>query len=140
MNDQYEADLGDEDNEAALGEQERLAHALYDHLQDFMEDEQLDDGVLSHLLVDAAINMRMVAYALSVEKPSVSGLKLDLDRFGQDIDHALRHIKKGAEEFIARAKAVRAAEDAGPGEDEDEGAGDRDEASKGADAKAAKKT
>jgi hypothetical protein len=132
MSDRHDVDL--EEGDAALEEeQERLAHALYDHLQDFMEDERLDDGQMSHLLVDAAINMRMTAYALGVEKPSVAGLKLDLDRLGQDIDHALRHFKKGAEEFITRAKAVRAAEDAGPGEDEDEGAAEGDEAGEGED-------
>jgi hypothetical protein len=50
----------------------------------------------------------MVGYALETERPSASGLKMDLDRFGREIDDYLRTAKKGAEEFIEEAKSLKA--------------------------------
>ena len=52
-----------------------------------------------------------------VEKPSGSGLKLDLDRFRREVDDALRHAKKGADEFIENIKPVLAAARAGDDEE-----------------------
>ena len=46
----------------------------------------------------------------AAEKPSNSGLKLDLDRFRRDIDHVVRAARKDADEFIAAAKKAKAGE------------------------------
>ena len=55
----------------------------------------------------------MTDYAISVEKPSTSGLKLELDRMHRDVDDLVRQCKLGADEFIARVKdELRAAADA----------------------------
>jgi hypothetical protein len=53
---------------------------------------------------------------MSVAKPSVGGLKLDLDRFGRAADDLIRDMKKDANEFIEDAKALLAAEDSQPDE------------------------
>ncbi len=42
----------------------------------------------------------MEAYAIDVEKPSVAGLKLDLDRLQRQVDELVREAKKGAEDYI----------------------------------------
>jgi hypothetical protein len=52
-----------------------------------------------------------MVYAQNAAKPSAGGLKLDLDRFGRDIETLLRESKKGADRIIAEAKeAIAAAE------------------------------
>jgi hypothetical protein len=66
--------------------------------------------------------MRMTAYGLGVESPSVGGLKLDLDRLKEEVNVFLREAKKGAEEYIAHVKEMRARVDVEgeAAEDEDE--------------------
>jgi len=51
--------------------------------------------------------MRMIGYAMETEKPSATGLKMDLDRFRCEIDECLKTAKKGAEEFIEEAAVLR---------------------------------
>jgi hypothetical protein len=46
----------------------------------------------------------MFDYVMSTEKPSGSGLKLDLDRYRRDVDESVRAAKKGADDFVAKAK------------------------------------
>jgi hypothetical protein len=58
------------------------------------------------------IRMRMTAYGLDVENPSVAGLKLDLDRLRSEVNVFLREAKKGAEEYIVHVKELRAEVDA----------------------------
>jgi hypothetical protein len=43
-----------------------------------------------------------------VEKPSASGLKLELDRVRREIDDYVRSSKKSAEEFVAASKKALA--------------------------------
>ncbi len=62
----------------------------------------------SLILLDISVRMRMVGYALETEKPSGSGLKLDLDRFMREIDDCIRTAKKNADQFIVEAKTLRA--------------------------------
>jgi hypothetical protein len=48
----------------------------------------------------------MATYMGSVEKPSVNGLKMELERFGKEIDDMLRDAKNGAAEFVEDYKAA----------------------------------
>jgi hypothetical protein len=121
--------------EAFAQEFERHRDALYEHICDFMEEEDLSESYMAQLLVDAMIRMRMTAYGMEVEKPSVAGLKIDLDRLRDELGTMLREAKKDAEEFIAGVKEARAemeaderaAAEAGEGDDEEEDEGDNEE-------------
>jgi hypothetical protein len=91
---------------------ERHRDALYEHICDFMEEADISEAYVAQLLADAMIRMRMTAYALEVDSPSVAGLKLDLDRLHKELGEFLREAKKGAEEYIGHVKEMRAAADA----------------------------
>jgi hypothetical protein len=73
--------------------------------------------------------MRMIGYAMETEKPSASGLKMDLDRFRREVEECIRTAKKGAEEFIEEAMVLRAEmeseADAEDEPDHDDGPGDK---------------
>jgi hypothetical protein len=97
-----------------------LQRALFVRLESFMDEQDVGDLYLADLLLDAALHLRMSAYATEVEKPSVAGLKLDLDRLRLDVEQMIRGAKKDAEGFIADVKEARAAEAAQP---EDQGSG-----------------
>ena len=87
---------------------ERHRGVLYERICDFMEEEEVDESYLVPLLIDAAVRLRMTAYGLDVESPSVAGLKLDLDRLRGEVNEFLREAKKGAEEYIGHVKEMRA--------------------------------
>ena len=108
MSDDQE-NLFDEAGNAILDDFDRLTHLLFERVSEFAEEEDLDDELLSMLLFRLSLTMRMVAYAETAAKPSAGGLKLDLDRFGRDIETHLRESKKDAERFMAEAKASIAA-------------------------------
>jgi hypothetical protein len=103
---------------------ERHRDALYEHIVDFMEEEDISEDYVAQLLADAMIRMRMTAYGIGVESPSVAGLKMDLDRLNKELGEFLREAKKGAEEYIDHVKEMRAEIDAGveveEGEEESE--------------------
>jgi hypothetical protein len=101
-------DQFDDDLEAASDDYERLDQALLAHLEEFMDEEGVDEEVLAGLLADAALRMRMAAYAGYAESPSVTGFKLDLDRFARLVEDSIREAKKVAAEFIDAAKTARA--------------------------------
>jgi hypothetical protein len=103
-----EPGIGDEPD----GDEEfaALERALFVRLESFMDEQDIDDLYLADLLLDAALHLRMSAYAADVEKPSVAGLKLDLDRLRLDVEQMIRGAKKDAESFIAEVKDLRAAE------------------------------
>lgn len=94
--------------------------ALYDMLMTYADEHDLSDGFLSLLASDIGLSLRMVAYASETEKPSVGGLRLDLDRFARELGESVRDAKKYAAEFIAEAKAARESEDAEEGEGSEE--------------------
>jgi hypothetical protein len=89
-------------------EYERRQTELYQMLSDYMEEEDFDEEYAAHLLLDMTVRMRMTAYGLGVANPSVSGLKLDLDRFKREVDDFVREARKGAEDYIAQVKDARA--------------------------------
>jgi hypothetical protein len=88
---------------------ERHRDALYDCVLDYMDEEEIDEAYVAQLLMDAMIRMRMTAYGLGVESPSVGGLRMDLDRLKDEVNAFLREAKKGAEEYIVHVKEMRAA-------------------------------
>ena len=108
MSDDQE-DLFDENGNDLLDNFDRLTHSLFERVSEFAEDEEIDDELLSMLLFRLSLTTRMMAYAQNAAKPSAGGLKLDLDRFGRDIETHLRESKKDADRFVAEAKASIAA-------------------------------
>jgi hypothetical protein len=117
-----DGDAGDDEARDAF---ERHSRALNELIQDYLEAQDIPDQIGALMVISLGINLRMLGYALDVDKPSVSGVKLDLDRFGREIESVLRDSKKGAEEFIERIKLVLAAEEAANEDDEDEGDGSK---------------
>jgi len=107
-------DLSDEELEDEL---EAIFKAFNEHVEEFAQDHDLSDGVLSVLMQRMSLSLRMAGYMTSVEKPSGAGLKLDLDRFRHELDDAIRWAKKGADEYVAMAKQAIAEAEA---EDEPE--------------------
>lgn len=101
-------DSDDAEVEAAVDEFERHGVALHELVQDYMDEHDLLEEMTSIVLLNVCVRMRMVGYALETEKPSASGLRLDLDRFRGDIDNCIRAAKKDADRFIAEAKVARA--------------------------------
>ena len=83
---------------------------VYRQIIDYADENELDDGFVAAILLDLAVSTRMGAYAYGVEKPSVAGLKLELDRFRRDVDGYVGSAKKDAGVFIEETKAARAAE------------------------------
>ena len=100
---------------------ERHRDAIYELVCDYMEDVEISESYVAQLLVDAMIRMRMTAYAMGVESPSVAGLKLDLDRLRDEVGVFLREAKKGAEEYITLVKNMRAQAETALEAEEDEG-------------------
>ncbi|WP_051661381.1 hypothetical protein [Bosea sp. 117] len=101
--------------------------AIYDMILAYGDDQDLSDGFLSQLISDIGLSLRMVAYASETEKPSVGGLRLDLDRYTRELGDSVREAKKGAAEFIAEARQAREDEERAAADDaaSDEGGGDK---------------
>ena len=104
MSDDQE-NLFDENGNNLLDDFDRLTHSLFDRVSEFAEDEDIDDELLALLLFRLSLTTRMMAYAQNAAKPSAGGLKLDLDRFGRDIETQIRESKKDADRFITDVKA-----------------------------------
>ena len=96
----------DPDVQEFMDEVEQHSRAIYDMVSDYMDDLEIPEALISHVLLNLAFNMRMVAYVIDTEKPSAGGLKLDLDRMRSEIEQLVRESKKGAEAFIASAKTA----------------------------------
>jgi hypothetical protein len=96
----------DPDVQEFMDEVEQHSRAIYDMVSDYMDDLEIPEALISHVLLNLAFNMRMVAYVIDTEKPSAGGLKLDLDRMRNEIEQILRESKKGAEGFIKSAKTA----------------------------------
>jgi hypothetical protein len=117
MSDSDDLPGDDPETDKFVEEFERHRDALYDHICDFMEEAEINEAYVAQLLADAMIRMRMTAYGMGVESPSVAGLKLDLDRLRDELGVFMREAKKGAEEYIGLVKKMRAEVDE---EDEEE--------------------
>jgi hypothetical protein len=101
-------DFDDAASNAVVDEFNRHTGAVLQLVQDYIEEHDLLEEMMSLVLLNLSVRLRMVGYALETEKPSVSGLKLDLDRFRRELDGCIRAAKKDADRFIADAKAARA--------------------------------
>jgi len=97
----------DADLDAAMDEFDRHSGAIYQLVQDYIDEHDLLEEMMSVVLLNLSVRLRMVGYALDTEKPSAAGLKLDLDRFRREMDDGVRAAKKDAELFIAEVKAAR---------------------------------
>jgi hypothetical protein len=109
-------DLFDEDEDQAADDFDQLTNMLFQRVAEFAEEEDVGDDVVPLLLLRIALTMRMMAYAMSVAKPSSGGLKLDLDRFRRDAEDLIRAMKKDADQLIAQAKKTIAAAELGEDE------------------------
>ena len=114
---------GDPEADAAMDEFERHSGAVFEFVQDYIDEHDLLDEMMSLVLLNISLRLRMVGYALETEKPSASGLKLDLDRYRREIDDAVRHAKKDAERFIAEVKTARAEAENEAGDEPDDNGG-----------------
>lgn len=97
-------DLFGEDENEATEELNRLSDVLFERISEFAEEEEVADEILPVLLLRHSLTLRMMAYVMSVAKPSGGGLKLDLDRYGRDIEELIREAKRDADHFVAHAK------------------------------------
>jgi hypothetical protein len=110
----------DDPDEAEFAETfTRHCDAIFNHLSDYMEQEELNEEYATQLLIELMLRMRMTAYAIGAENPSVGGLKLDLDRLLRDLETYLRAAKKNADEYIRHVKEMRELAESGE-LDEDE--------------------
>ncbi len=96
----------DPDVQEFMDEVEQHSQAIYEMVSDYMDDLEIPEAIISHVLLNLAFNMRMVAYVIDTEKPSAGGLKLDLDRMRNEIEQIIRESKKGAEAFVKSAKTA----------------------------------
>jgi hypothetical protein len=134
MPDSDDVSENDSAADAFVEDFERHRDAIYELVCDYMDDVEIGESYVAQLLIDAMIRMRMTAYGMGVESPSVAGLKLDLDRLRDEVGVFLREAKKGAEEYITLVKDMRAdaeaaleAEENGEEDKEgDEGEADKD--------------
>jgi hypothetical protein len=85
-------------------EMEALFMAFHEHVQEFAQERELNDGMVSLLTLRLSLSARMFDYVMSTEQPSGSGLKLELERYRRDVDDAVRAARKGADDFVAKAR------------------------------------
>jgi hypothetical protein len=103
--DQAQLDPG-EDGSEGPNEYDQLREQLNQQVSRFAEEHDLSFNDVSLLLIDLGISSRMLEYVFSVEKPSGSGLKLDLDRLRREIEDYLRGCKRNADEFVREMKDI----------------------------------
>jgi hypothetical protein len=108
----------DNPNHAAEGDYERWREKMYQRVSEIAEEEDISFGALALLLVDLGISSRMIEYVAATPKPSVGGLKLDLDRFRREIDDYFRGCKRDAEDFLHSSHALFEAAAREAGKDE----------------------
>jgi len=116
-------DFGDVESDAGTDEFHRHVGAIHQLIQDYIDEHDLLEEMMSLVLLDLSVKMRMIGYALEAEKPSATGLKIDLDRFGREVDGCLRAAKKDAERFITEAKVARAKAESEADEEPDDTGG-----------------
>ena len=112
--------LDDAESDVAADEFDRHCEAIFQFIEKYSEEHDLVEEMMSLVLLNLCIKLRMVGYGLYTEKPSVAGLKLDLDRFQRDMDGGLRAAKKDADRFIAEVKTARAAAESEMDEEPDD--------------------
>jgi hypothetical protein len=96
----------DDSSEEDADEYGALREALHIHIGEFSEEHELSYGAVAMMLVDIAVSTRMIEYITSADKPSGSGLGVELDIFRRDFDEVIGRAKKRADEFVATAKRL----------------------------------
>ena len=87
-------------------EQEAHAEAIREMVLDYLDENEVDEGVAVFGLIEIALSIAMSGYVMTTEKPSVGGLRMSLDRLGKDFADIVRDAKKNAEEFLAETRAA----------------------------------
>jgi hypothetical protein len=85
---------------------QELREELLDGINEFADRNDVNPGLLALLLVDLGVTARMLEYLFTTEKPSVAGLKFDLDRFHREICDFIRSSKKVAPRFVSESKSI----------------------------------
>lgn len=109
-------DLFGDDADEGVADFNRLTDLMFQRVSEFADEEDVADDLLPLLLLRLSATTRMMAYVVSVAKPSGGGLKLDLDRFRRDADELIREMKKDADRFIVQARESMAAAELGEDE------------------------
>jgi hypothetical protein len=81
-------------------EYERLRDMLDNQVSDFADQHAVSFDTLSLLLIDCGVTNALTRYLLSVDKPSASGLKLELDRLRRKIENFISLHKGDVDDFI----------------------------------------
>lgn len=105
MTDQYVGE--EESDEAYEAAYEAHRSALYEAILAYADEHELNDGFLAQILTDLGLSFRMASYAEETDKPSVGGLRLELDRYVREIGENVRDAKKYAAEFITEVRSGR---------------------------------
>ena len=109
------------DAERTSSEYDRLRELLHAHISELADEHELPFGTLSLVLIDLGVSSHMFNYLVSVQQPSASGLKMELDRLGREIEHFLHGSKQDADDFVRNSKElIQEAQRPAEGEDEDE--------------------
>ena len=96
----------EQEMEAWEAEQDEHAEEIKNIVLDYVEENEVPDQTAVFTLLQIDVSLQMSSYMMETEKPSVAGLKLELDRFGGDIADLIRDSKKGAAEFIESYRSV----------------------------------
>jgi hypothetical protein len=89
----------DEDDEL-----EALFVDFNEHVHEFAQERDLNDAIVSMLALRLSLATRMFDYMMSTDKPSGSGLKLELDRFRREVEESVGAVRKSADEYVAQAQ------------------------------------
>ena len=104
----------DAESAAFEAEQERHRSAIFDLISEYADEHGLDDAGMAYMLLEMAVSVRTVAYATETEKPSIAGLRLDLDRFFKDIAELIRESKRHADKTLRTLADILAAHESPP--------------------------
>lgn len=99
------------EHESYDDEQEAHAEAIREMVLDYLDENDVDEGTAVFGLVEIALSIAMSGYVMSVDKPSVGGLRMALDRLGKDIADLVREAKKGSEDFLKETQAALEADE-----------------------------
>lgn len=95
-------------------EQDRHRGAIFKLISEYADEHGLDDAGMAYMLLEMAVSVRTVAYATETEKPSVAGLRMDLDRFFKDIGEIVRESKRHADKTLQTLADILAAHESPP--------------------------
>lgn len=101
----------DAEFDAYAEEMDRHGREIHGLVTSYLDDHDIGEDAASQILLGLSLNLRMLAYGLGTEKPSATGLRLDLDRFAREVNDVIRESKKSAEAFVEDMKELLANEE-----------------------------